>query len=85
MARDSLGSILGPLSVNMYLADFVLARDDTDIVNCADDNTPYVTEDDLDGVIASLMNASNTLFKWFSENLCKGNANKCHLLVNVNF
>ena len=61
MARDSLGSILGPLSVNMYLADFVLARDDTDIVNCADDNTPYVTEDDLDGVIASLMNASNTL------------------------
>ena len=85
MARDSLASILGPLSVNMYLANFALAMDDTDIVNCADDNTPYITEDDLDGVIASLTNASNTLFKWFSENLFKGNANKCHLLVNVNF
>ena len=35
------------------------------------------------GVITSLENASNTLFKWFSANLFKGNADKCHLLVNV--
>ena len=56
---------------------------DIDIVNYADDNTPYVTADDIDGVIAFLENASNTLFKWFSDNLFKGNAFKCHLLVNV--
>ena len=43
------------------------------------DNTPYVTAEDIDGVIASLENASNTLFKWFRDNLFKGNASKCHL------
>ena len=56
---------------------------DIDIANYADDNTPYVTADDIDGVIAFLENASNTLFKWFSDNLFKGNAFKCHLLVNL--
>ena len=57
--------------------------DDIDTANYADDNTQYVTTDDIDGVKASLENASNTLFKWFSGNLFKGNADKCHLLVNV--
>ena len=38
---------------------------------------------DIDGVIAFLENASNILFKWFSDNLFKGNANKCNLLFNV--
>ena len=52
--------------------------DDTDIANYAHNNTPYVTADDIDGVIASLENASNTLFKWCKGNLLKGNANKCH-------
>ena len=57
--------------------------DDRDISNYADNNTLYVTADDIAGVIASLENASGTLFKWFKENLFKLNANKCHLLVNV--
>ena len=43
------------------------------------DNTPYVTAKDIDGVIASLENASNTLFKMFRGNLLKFNASKCHL------
>ena len=54
-----------------------------DIASYADDKAPYVTADDIDGVIASLENASNTLFKWFSDNLFKGNADKYHLLVKV--
>ena len=58
--------------------------DDIDIANYAGDNTPYVTTDNINGVIASLENASNTLFKWFSDNLFKGNAAKCYLIVNVN-
>ena len=48
-----------------------------------DDNTSYVTAGDIDGVINSLENASNILFKWLSSNLFKGNADKCVLLVNV--
>ena len=43
----------------------------------------YAPEDSIDGNISSLENASNVLFKWLSDNLFKGNANKCHLLINV--
>ena len=57
--------------------------DDIDIANYADDTTPYVTAHDIDGVTASFENASNTLPKWISDNLFKGNADKCPLLVNV--
>ena len=57
--------------------------DDTDIANYSDGNSPYATADDIDRVLASLENVSNTLYRWFSDNLFKGNADKCHLLVNV--
>ena len=56
---------------------------DIDIANHADDNTPYVTADDLDGVVVSLENASDSSFEWFSDNLFEYNIDKCHLLVNV--
>ena len=36
---------------------------DIDIANYAEDNIPYVTAHDIGGVIASLENASNILFK----------------------
>ena len=57
------GSILGPLLFNIYLVDLFLIMDDIHIVNYADDNTPYVTADDIEGVITSLENPSDTLFK----------------------
>ena len=56
---------------------------DIDVANHADDNTPYVTADDLDEVIVSFENASDSFFKWFSDNLFEYNIDKCHLLVNV--
>ena len=72
-----------PLLLKIYLADLLFIMDDTDITNYSDGNSPYVTADDIDRVLASLENASNTLYRWFSDNLFKGNADKCHLLVNV--
>ena len=52
--------------------------EDTDIASYADDNTPYVIADNIDGVIKSLEEASEILFKWFNDNLMKINADKCH-------
>ena len=58
--------------------------EDTDIANYANANTPYVSADNIDGVIKSLEEASEILFKCFSDNLMKINADKCHLLVTTN-
>ena len=35
----------------------------------------------MNGVVKSLEEASTKLFKWFSDNLMKRNADKCHLLI----
>ena len=58
--------------------------EDTDIASYADDNTPYVIADNIDGVIKSLEEASEILFKWFNDNLMEINADKFHLLVSTN-
>ena len=63
------GSILGPLLFNLFLIDLFFIIENTDIAIYADDNTPYISADDIDGVIKSLEEASATLFKWFSDNL----------------
>ena len=50
--------------------------EDTDIAGYADDNTPHVSADNIDGVIKSLEEASEISFKWFSVNLMKINSDK---------
>ena len=57
---------------------------ETDIASYADDNTSYFIADNIDGVIKSLEEASEILFKWLYDNLMKINADKCHLLVSTN-
>ena len=76
------GSILGPLLFNIFLADLFFILNDVDIASYADDNTPYVIADDINGVITSLKQTSKALFEWFENNLLKSNADKCHLLVS---
>ena len=51
---------------------------DTDFASYADDNTPYVSADE---VIKRLETASAKLFKWFVHNQRKANQDKCHLIV----
>ena len=58
--------------------------EDSNITSCADDKTPYVSVDNIDGVIKSLEEASEILFKWFNDNLMKIKADKCDLLVSTN-
>ena len=48
------GSILGPLLFNIFLIEIFFIIEDTDIASFANDNTPYVIADNIDGVIKPL-------------------------------
>ena len=76
------GSILGPLLFNNFLADLFFIHNDTDIANFADDNTPYLSAKNVEDVTESSERASVFLFRWFENNLLKGNADKFHFLVS---
>ena len=77
-------SILGPLLSNIFLADFFFVVNSTDIANCADDDRPYVTANDIYSLIALLEEAWKSLFTWFDNNVMKRNVYKCNLLVSSN-
>ena len=78
------GSILGPQLFNIFSIDLFFIIEDTDIASYADDNTPYVSADNIDGVIKSLEEASEILFTLFNNNLMKINADKWHLSNSTN-
>ena len=59
--------------------------EDTGIASYVDDNTPYISANNTNEAIHCLENVTDTLFKWFSDNLMKGNADKYHLLVSTNY
>ena len=44
----------------------------------------HMLQHNIDSLIASLEEASKSLFIWVDNNLMKSNADKCHLLVNSN-
>ena len=46
---------------------------ETSFASYADNNTPYVTTENLDEVITSLEKDSFKLFQWFSDNQMKAN------------
>ena len=45
------GSILGPLLFNIFLADVFFILNKIDIANYADDNMPYTSSNDVNGLI----------------------------------
>ena len=60
------GSILGPLLCHVFLN-----MKETSFASYADDNTPYVTAENLDEVIKSSEKDSIKLFQGFSDNQMK--------------
>ena len=78
------GSILGPLLFNIFLADLFFIIKDIDIASYADDTTPFIVENNIENVIASLEQVSENLFNWFKNNRLKSNADKCYVLVSTN-
>ena len=55
--------------------------DKYDIASYADDNTPYISDFNLEQVIQKLELTTNNLLEWFKNNHMKANADKCHVLV----
>ena len=76
--------MLGPVLFNIFLADLFVVLKDVDIANFGDDNTPFTLANNSDELIDSLEKAFSSLFKWFKDNLFKGNPDKSHLLVSTN-
>ena len=50
--------------------------------NYADDNTPYITAQNIESVIQILETDSNFLFRWLSVNILIPNPPKSYLLLN---
>ena len=78
------GSILGPLLFNIFLANLFLVLKEVTIANFTDNNTSFTSANNIDDLIDPLEKASSSLFKWFKDNLFKGNPDKCHLIVSTN-
>ena len=49
----------------------------------ADDNTPYCSYNSFEDIISHLERTADDLFRWFSNNGMKANADKCHLLLST--
>ena len=57
------GSILDPLLFNIYIRDRFYDIDICDIPSYADDNTPYISDFNLEEVIQKLELTTNNLFE----------------------
>ena len=44
-----------------------------------DDNTPYTTSEKIDDVVSTLEETVKVMFRWFTENQMKLNADKCQI------
>ena len=66
------------------MADLFFILSKIDIANYADDNTPYTSSNDINGLIKSFEQASKELLKWLDYNLIKSNPDKRHLPLSTN-
>ena len=57
--------------------------DSINIVNDADDNTPFVSGNTPLNFITSSGNAAKKLFQWFNNNQMKANHDKCYLPMST--
>ena len=77
------GSILGSLIFSADLCGFFITTSHYDIANYADDNSPYVSDRNIEEIVASLEEILTVIFQWFRNNQLQGNANKCHVLLST--
>ena len=76
------GSILGPLSFNIYIFDLFFRIGDLDIASYADDNTPHTFSSELDVALKILRSYTVKRFEWFHNIWLKSNTGKCNLITS---
>ena len=76
------GSILGPLIFNIYICDLFYFETNLDIVNYADDTTPYTIGKNINEVIKTLEECTPTLFSWINQIFLKLNATKSKSILS---
>ena len=67
------GSVLGPLSFNIYMCNPFPFMAESNVVNSADDTTLYGCEKKLES-------ESFILFEWFRDNYLRTNSGKSHIM-----
>ena len=76
------GSILGPILFNIFLADLFSLPLETNMVNFADDNSPFSCSESTDSVIEQLEKDTKLILSWFETNKLKANPDKFHFLLS---
>ena len=76
-------SIFGLLISYIFSTDLFLIHGDIDIANFVDDNTPYLSSENVEDVIEPLKWASIFLFRWFKNSLLKDDSDKYHFPVST--
>ena len=66
------------------MCDLFLFVSDNGIANYADDNTPHATNKYLETILKDLQQGSDTLLKWFTDNVLNTNPEQYYLLVSIN-
>ena len=77
------GSILGPLLFNINMIDLFYECEENDIVDYADETTPYSCGTDIPTVIFELQDISTKVFNWFGNSHMKANPGKYNLLHSI--
>ena len=75
------GSVLGPLSFNVYLNDLFMFLEEAKICNCADDTTIYACGPEIENVLKYLESDALKITEWFPNNFMKLNEGKCYLVI----
>ena len=75
------GSILGPLLFSIYVNDLPMVVNQCRVALYADDTTIYVSSKFPSNIQAKLNNDLTSLYRWFSANRLKVNAEKTELIM----
>ena len=78
------GSILGPLLFNIYITDLFMFDDNCNIINYADDNSPFACENSIEEVIRTLTENTEYIIQWVKNNFLKINPDKSHVILSKN-